>query len=430
MLKGRDLSNLGKDHDAKLALEIILECFGEGYLKSKNRHRLPKLWCRADRLSTVELFTLGKCLLKLKKCNPLWLKGTIRSIKKHPAKSSQGFFTEIIYFGMFSLYNSEIIPAENSNPGYDFSTLLPNGLKQFISIKNIDASDSQKSFQKNSRKFRIKWIEKLRTYNVNLGIRIVASRNLSGKDFEQLVIKVKSLNLNSTSTSYSMDSEVSLHIFELPASNYSLSPKYISDMVQVFCPPPKSEYKRYLKKIRDAIVNISKHTAYGNDVSRIIFMRMHVNADYNYISEQVKKLVNEKDAGVDCIVCYQPSYVRDKQNNSLLNHCFKFEASANFAIKMGGSDHYQVVIPIGSMSENQSDVKIIDIESGENTRLPPSDYFFQQGDFYLQSKKDKDGSIYCDDLGSPALGVRKHGVFFNMIIENKTTPKFEELLII
>ena len=86
--------------------------------------------------------------------------------------------------------------------------------------------------------------------------------------------------------------------------------------------------------------------------------------------------------------------------------------------------------PIGSISQSQSPIKIIDHQTGQGINWPLSHYFFQQGDFYLESKKHQDGSIYCDDLGSPAMGIRKHGVFFNSVIGNKTTPKFEELLII
>lgn len=432
MLTGRDLSNLGNDEDvAVVALQAVIDIFGEGYLKSTSNHRLQKLWSRADRLASVELYTLGRCLLKLKESSPFWLKNTVNSIKKQPPNSSQGFFTEILYFGMFSLHHSEIIPAEKSNPGYDFSVVLPNDTKQFISIKNIDLSEAQIKFQKKCNNFRTKWKEKLRTINTRLGIRVVASRTLCDEDFQTLISKIKSLNLKTPVTSLQIDAEIMIHTFELPqGDDYSLSSKYISDIVQVFCPPAESELKRYLKKIRDAVVNISKYTSQDANTSRVIFIRLHVNADYNYISKEVHKLVNEQEGGGDCIVCYQPSYVRDENNNSLLNHCFKFEASPSYAPKMNGADYFRVEIPVGTISQNQSSVKIIDLESGRSNELPPSYYFFQKGDLYLNLKIDKDGRQYCDDLGSPAPGIRKHAVFENMVIEVKGVPKSEDLLII
>ncbi|WP_102796467.1 hypothetical protein [Bowmanella denitrificans] len=430
MLSGRDLSNLGKGKDATLALQAVSEMFGDAYLNAKKNHRLQKLWSRADRLATVELYTLGVCLIKLKKSSPGWLKSTIGRIKKQPPTSSQGFFTEILYSGMSSLHESEITPAEKSNSGYDFSVTLPNNTRQFVSVKNIDSSEQYIKFQKRCSNLRIKWIEKLRVSHARRGIRVVSTRVLLDEDFKALIGKIKSLNLNSHQNSLQIGAEIKIHIFDLPPSEYSLSSKYISDIVQVFCPPPESELKRYLKKIRDAVVNISKYTPQDEGNSRVIFIRTHVNADFDYISEEINKLVNEQSGGVDCIIFYQPSYVRDENNSSLLNHCFKFVSSPRYALKMNGADHFIMNIPVGYFSQNQSPVKIIDLESGQSTELPPSYYFFQKGDLYLQSKKDKDGSIYCNDLGSPALGIRKHGVFFDLVIEAKGTPKSEDLLII
>lgn len=430
MLSGRDLSNLGEGEDATLALQAVSEMFGDGYLNAKKNHRLQKLWSRADRLATVELYTLGVCLIKLEKSSPDWLKSTIGRIKKQPPTSSQGFFTEILYAGMSSLYKSEITPAEKSNSGYDFSVTLPNSTRQFVSVKNIDSSEQYIKFQKSCIKLRIKWIEKLRVSHVRLGIRIVSTKVLLDEDFKVLIDKIKSLKINSPQNSLQICAEIKIHIFDLPSSEYSLSSKYISDIVQVFCPPPESELKRYLKKIRDAVANISKYTPQDESNSRVIFIRTHVNADFDYISEELDRLVDEKGGGVDCIIFYQPSYVRDENNNSLLNHCFKFVASPRYALKMNGADHFKMNIPVGCFSQNQSPVKIIDLESGQSAELPPSYYFFQKGDLYLQSKKDEDGSIYCNDLGSPAVGIRKHGVFFDAVIEAKGTPKSEDLLII
>ena len=103
-------------------------------------------------------------------------------------------------------------------------------------------------------------------------------------------------------------------------------------------------------------------------------------------------------------------------------------------MQMAGSDCYRVEIPIGSVSTEQSLVKIVDLENGLETYISPSDYFFQQGDIYLLAKQDSDGSLYNNDLGSPAPGIKKHGVFYMngdyMTLESKIHPKVEELLII
>ena len=433
MITGRDLSNLGKDGDAVLALEAIISYFGENYLDLNKKHRLSQLWSRADRLATVELYTLGKCLEKFTPENEKWLKATISSIRKLSPDIHHGFFTEIIYFGMFGLHKSKIEPAKGKNPGYDFSTELPNGTKQLISVKNIDISDSQKKFQENCRRLRAKWREKLKFYNAKLSIRVVSSKTLELDDFELLIKEIKSLSSLPTRRTHQLNEYIKIYIHELPPSEYNLSPPHISDMVLVFCPSPESEKTRYIRKIREAVDNIAKHTTVSENTSLVIFMRMHVSADYSYIVKQAKSFVNDSENKVDCIICYQPSYVKNKDDNSLLHHCFKFEASARYVMQMAGSDCYQVEIPIGSVSTEQSLVKIVDLETGLETYISPSDYLFQQGDIYLLAKQGSDGSLYYENLGS-FPGIKKHGVFYMngdyMTTESKTTPKVEDLLIV
>lgn len=336
MITGRNLSNLGKDGDADDALKAVISHFGQNYLELNKKHPLQQLWSREDRLATVELYTLGKCLEKFTPENELWLKNTINRIKKVPANTPHGYFTEIIYFGMFGLHKSKIEPAIGKNPGYDFSTELPNGTKQLISVKNIDISDSQKKFQENCRRLRARWREKLKFHNAKLGIRVVSSKTLDSDDFDLLIKEIKSLSPLPSRITLQLNEKINIYINELPQSEYNLSPKHISDMVLVFCPSPESENTRYIRKIREAVGNIAKHTTIDENTSRVIFMRAHVNADYNYIAKQAELLVNDSHNEVDCIICYQPSYVRDNDNNSLLHHCFKFEASAKHGMLMAG----------------------------------------------------------------------------------------------
>lgn len=188
MIEGRLLKNLSPEgkKDAEKTIKTIQNHFGDGYLNCNKTHRLPKLWRRSDRLATVELYLFGVCLQRLEVDNAEWLKVTISSIKRQSEKSTHGFFTEIIYFGMFGLTHSQIIPAPKSTSGYDFSVQLRNNSKQFISIKNIDVSDAQKKFIQNSIKLRRIWIERLKKKNVSLGLRVTSSANISEEDFKYL----------------------------------------------------------------------------------------------------------------------------------------------------------------------------------------------------------------------------------------------------
>jgi len=94
MIQGRDLSHLSEKDDGPLALELVRQYFDEEYLKRNTGHRIQELWSRPDRIATIELYTLGKCLEKFSGENQAWLKATIRKIKREPHKS-HGLFTEI-----------------------------------------------------------------------------------------------------------------------------------------------------------------------------------------------------------------------------------------------------------------------------------------------------------------------------------------------
>jgi len=124
MIIERDLSNLGSKDDATSAIECIISYFGQEYLSSKVNHRLAQLWFRPDRLATIELYILGKCLQNVGRENEKWLKELIRKIKKEPEKS-HGLFTEIIYFGFFRMHNSRIEPAKKITLGMTFPHSSP-----------------------------------------------------------------------------------------------------------------------------------------------------------------------------------------------------------------------------------------------------------------------------------------------------------------
>ncbi|MDU9414897.1 hypothetical protein [Pseudomonas sp. zfem005] len=426
MIKGRDLSDLSENDDASYIFELIVSHFNENYLNGKSRHRIQQLWQRPDRLATVELYTLGKCLEKFSDENLAWLKGTIKRIRNEPEKA-HGFFTEILYYGFFGLYKSKILPAQKKQPGYDFSVLYPNNTSQLISVKNIDISDYHK--QTNARCVRLRrlWINHLKSKRSNLELHISSTTPLTENDFDTIEKTIKHLGATPSSANVK---GIQIHTRPIFHSVYDLAPTHTSDIVFVQCPSPDSEKNRYKNRLKDAVANIKKHSNPDNSVSRIIFLRTHVSADYEHISEYAKNITEDPNHGIDAIIFYQPSYVRDHLNNSLLNHLFKIEVSHKLAHQMNGSDWFKVTPPIGAASVNQSNTII----EGGDYSITPSDFIFQEGDIYQLAKKDVDGSLYNYDMGSPAPGIRKHAVFFvnggYRTFELKSSPKSDNLLII
>lgn len=159
---------------------------------------------------------------------------------------------------------------------------------------------------------------------------------------------------------------------------------------------------------------------------------MDASANYLDMQPHIKQLIDDKE--IDCIMCYQPSYVRDSQGSSLINHCFKLEVSPEFALNMGGSDYFQIVPPVGSVSLEQAKLQVIDSITHKSFDIPPHHYFFQKGDLYYLCKNDSNGT-YFNELGSPAPSITKHAVFASLNKQSftlmpKTVPAYDDLTLV
>ncbi|MDK2125047.1 hypothetical protein [Parachitinimonas caeni] len=424
----RDFKNLGDEGAALGALKAILDNFGEGYLASKDQKKpLSMLWSRTDRLATVELFIFGSCLQKVLASNREWAKKVIREIKKSDVKA-RGLCTEIIYIGYFGSEKWKIDPAVKNNPGYDFSLSGSEGKRQYISVKNIDISDAYKAFETRSRRLRSKWREKLRLTGLNFGLRVQAQMPLEQEHFDLIIAAFQKLEIQSLPI-FEPVPGVMVAVHELQ-TNARISVGHVSDSVLIHCPSPATEMERYASKIRSAASNIYKHTSGDKNAIRVVFIRMHVNADSEVVKKQADLIVNEPDSKADCIIIYQPSYVRDASNNSLINHCLMLSANVMFAEK---SHHFgvgKVVMPVGTISFEPAKVQMRNLQTGDTKLLASSDYIFQQADVFQAST----GQGEYMDMGSPGPGFRLHTVFSDagqsVLFSSKINAEKDDLLLI
>ncbi|MEZ9125391.1 hypothetical protein AB4145_02155 [Vibrio splendidus] len=431
MIKGRALDKLSYDNDGEEALTSIIEYFGIDYLESNSNHTLPTLWNRPDRLATVELYTLGKCLQQFSEENQKWLKSTIRKIKKENPRNTLGFFTEIFFFGVFSLFESKIHPAPGKNPGYDFSIDLVNGNSQVVSIKNIDASDSYAFFKSQSDLVRSTFVKALARKGYGLSLQIISDKTLTKPDFDK-IIKFLSKGRFKLNQACQLDKSILLNFASLPSTEYAYSRQKVSHTIQIMSMPAKSEKLRYVKKIRQAVNNLNKNVETKNNQVKVVFMRMHEGANYKHMEQPIKELIDSEE--IDCVICYQPTYVRNEHNQSHLNHCIKFEANAKYALNLGGADWFQLKIPIGSYSTEQAPLKLVDSITSKQTSIPDDSYVYQRGDLFTVAGADKEGTISHNEIGLLAPGIVRHAVILmngsEFYIDPKISPKHEELSII
>ena len=139
-----------RDEDKQLfeeALKEILESFSEPWLTSKSNHPLQILWNRRDHLASLELYTLGNSIRKLRSISPDQLRQNIALLKSDDQGTMAGAIWEIILAAAFSIppqQKSKLLGPRK--PTYDIEVETENGSKFRISIKNFGKSNKDREF--------------------------------------------------------------------------------------------------------------------------------------------------------------------------------------------------------------------------------------------------------------------------------------------
>lgn len=424
--RNRALDNLGDPAYAELAFQAIERAFGSLWLEIEGNHPIKKIWNRPDRLATVELFVFGAALEKLQKTEPEWLKMTLNKVKT--SEPYIGFITEIITCAQLEVTHGKLEPAGNSQRGYDLVASYEHGAKHFISVKNHDVSKAQKEFNQHSKYLRNLWRQKLFLEKKNLALRVIGDRPFSKEDFEHVKNHIKNnMDLLNRKPAIIRDG-ITVTVAPLHRSEASISNNHTSDMFMVMAPAPASEQIRFVRSINAAAANMKKNIAVNENACNVIFMRVHVNADLDYLVEVAQKLLNEGVSGVDCILFYQPSYGRDSENRSQILYTFKPAVSMRYIESLDGRPAYTIKPALGSVSIESSRL-IVKIDENRSLPLPPNTYIFQAGDIYVVSNKPNEGN-----LSSPASGIREHAILnfqgCEIKIEGKIFPPSDDLLIV
>lgn len=425
----RLLQNLGDETQAQAAIDAVAQVFNIDWLEKNEGHRLQTLWQREDRLATVELFVLGSALLDLQARYPDWLRLTAKKIRKD--KSGHGFLTEIIAYGQLDPIAGILKPAEVGCPGYDFSVEFGNGMTDFISVKNHDVSSFEEEFRSHARRLRAAWIERLKRERANLSLQVVGLQPLLREDFDLAIAHISDrLDLGARgAVQVSPSVHLAIRPLHIPLNQLSLG--HTSDLIVITAPAPDAEQIRFRKNIISAASKMKKHTRQHRASCNVIYMRVHVNADLDYLVSVAENLLNEDGIGFDLIVFYQPAYVRDDKGASLLNNSFRMAVGPKFLQTLGERPRYAFHLPIGSVSFSSAPVRFV--QDGElSSHLPPNSYIFQQGDIYVLAANE--GHSQTINICSPAPGIREHAIFRiqgrEIELASKVTALTDDLLIV
>lgn len=407
------------------AFQAVEDTFGVAWLSQPNGNaRLQKISRRFDHLANLELYTLGAAILLLhQNGHGAWLKDKVRTIRKSP--TSHGLITEIIVYPTIGLGSQRLVPAPPKTPAYDFSASSSEGDIYYLSVKNHDITDEAKAFARQSTHLRKLWRERLARERKHRALYLWSDLPLSPNDFELAFQHIRSEHGTVVGGPISLKSSLHLKV-ALLTDPLTLAASETSDTVSVVAPGSPREQERFQKNLRAAA---DKFRPLGRNAGKwnLLFMRVHVSADIDYLRALAEQTLSRSDALVDGIIFHQPAYVRDSANASLLHHAFRAVFSPRYVTSRSPAIPLRFTPPVGSCSLSAATIEVV-ADGIRACSLPPNTYLFQQGDIFRAYPQSSWSSPMS--LTSPACGIREHVVLPRLTISAKNPPTYDDLLVV
>ena len=410
-------------NEIESAYSTIVEYFEKSWLLTKGSHPLQILWNRSDHLSTIELTTFGKALIKLKDIDEKWLDYQITLIKSDNISNQKGAFWEII--GSFYLIdkNVEIIPAKKNQSGFDVSIKNKQTNKIInYSLKYFSFSENHKLFLKNCEEIHLLIYSTIKTLKIN-NIAIFVRKHKkypSSEDWSNLKsILVDGLKKFKNQT-ISFNNEMwEVILSYLSEERNNLHESYTSHTVCIISPYHKNEQSNFNSKIEDAILNLKEHRNFENENTiNALFINLPRTVSMNQCDEWLDEYFKQvQEDPISSIILYQPSVnFLYKEKQTYLQHCVHITNNDNF-LKWTENDKRNNVelwflTGIGIASPHSEKLLI-------NDKLVNLDnsYCYQQGDLYINPFKIRKGAIY-EKLEKVSSGIQTH------IVTKKSKSKF------
>lgn len=297
-LSRRQTAGLGADKDELNAkLDAIARHFGIEWLAAEGLNPLQILWKRQDALSTNELLNFGDAVQGFEAVDCDWLKRQVEKIKSGDDGNRSGAIFELLGLNIYLSAGAKVIPALDSNPGYDGQVELPGPSSLLISIKNHGTTSYERFFKKNAMEldniFR-KWTI---TNNISAEIRIFSSINLDQRSWTKLKIDIKSIldrQLNGTYKDYKTQGDWTIILKPIPPEFDPISIRTASSIIFIMTPAHKNEQNKFIEDIRKGCANLLKHTrAIDKSACRVLFVRLCATASIKYCQDWAKDYFRE-----------------------------------------------------------------------------------------------------------------------------------------
>ncbi|MDR0807127.1 MAG: hypothetical protein LBN41_10370 [Enterobacteriaceae bacterium] len=426
------LINSSTSEEVINSIQAVEDLFSLTWLSKQEGHRLQMLWARRDVLSTSELYSLGKSIIKLSINNKKWLDATAKEIKKD-ADSSHGLITEMIIIGSLSTALGVITPCPKSFKIYDYTVDFETGFRHKVSIKNYDITKHEKEFNKRSEIIRCTFKNYLKARGLSGRLTVLLEHETLTDELTReicffITFKMKDYNFYPFSNG---SGGIGFHEIDEFDKKTLVSP---SDTILIIAKHHFNEQRNIIDKINEANDKLLSDPDDPKSLKQLV-IRLGSTANIEMINDHLTKLgADWERCGFDLYFLFQPQVVSDIEKDSTMittsiKHGVKgfFPATSDIKNKLENMKSLKMEFGIGAISSESSPM-ILMINGTQTDISIKSHYVFQKGDLYLRAEKK--GSGYEGSLAKMAPGIITHSVFDNMTISPICYSQDDRVLII
>lgn len=388
--------------EADPLFETVEALFNKQWLENwQPPNRVAETWRREDFLAGLELACLGSAIQAIQRVDSRWTGEVAKKIRRAVKGSEHGFIFELLACGMLAAGGMDIRPCRSNQAGKDAEIVFPDGFTLRLSIKNHDVSEHEMEFRKHAASLRGQ-LHKRMDAGEALQCIVQGREHLRAEDFAILRPQLPHLPVGMPVDIDRGRIAVRLHRMQSAAGELPFARDRRHDQLTVFCPQHANEQPKFAAKLRKACTNIATHCPRSPTSANVVLMRLHPSASTTDLAAVSRQLLQEDNAGIDAIMLYQPSMVRNPDGTSQLVH---------HAMLQTGSQYPRaryVMQMMGLMGTMSPEPPSLQLRVDHDVMLPlDGHYVYQVGDVYRALRVTPDGRNE-GNLTVTAPGLRNH----------------------
>jgi hypothetical protein len=255
-------------------------------------------------------------------------------------------------------------------------------------MKNFGVSVNERQFLAAAKQLEERWLQLMKETGRNgMGLFLLAERPVATSDWSTLQARLWSLVVQQPNPALiKIDGPWVARVHLVPKEIFPIATHPLSYQVTFSVPFHANERQNLLDRVSAGASNARKFARGGVETARVLYIRLHEEAEITAYSEWVADLFcAEPDHPLDAVLLYQPALVQsdasDGESSSSLQHIVVTVGTQRFMSWRTASPARspQITLPIGTVSDRPAR-RMLQNDKASVT-LPPG-YFYQSGDFY------------------------------------------------